>query len=303
MRQIGSALLATALLSSMSVGCRPANNPKASLLAQQEVASGFNNASPQWGISKNCNPSSPDFYVCLNYVNVSAYRTTFPNGPDGGPPPPPRLFKTFSTTTQSVTPTPDGNYAVKVQVDGVCAFSEAGSLFGQLYRCGGADRPYQSVFDVDVRQEGVFGTKWSVARIQEAPGMAERRNEEQQAAVKQADCDRFMATGSPIASWDQVASLQVWMNRGVDVRTCRDTDGNTVLMKLAWHQYPSLDAIQHLLTLGVDVNARNNAGETALGLAQKRLALEREGGFYSSGDSEGTAKVISLLQNAISHQP
>ena len=180
-------MIETVLLSAILVGCHSYSNPiasndnpKASLLAEQRVRSEFSNASPQWAISKDCDPASPDFYVCFNYTNVFAYSSTFPTA--SPLPPTPRLFKTFSTATQSVTGTPDGNYLVKVRVDGVCAFSDAGNLLGRPFRCGGGDRQYQSVFDVKVHQQGVFGTDWSVVSVEEDPDIVQRRNEEERQA-------------------------------------------------------------------------------------------------------------------------
>jgi hypothetical protein len=136
---------------------------------------------------------------------------------------------------------------------------------------------------------------------------------------REAACRRFMSAGTPINgsgnSSDQLASLRYWMTTikdrsgqdvpgpGVEPKTCRDDNGDTVLMKLAYHQYPPLDAIQYLLGAGVDVNARNFAGETAMSLAEKPLAAIRQGGFGSIGDASATSKVISLLQNAMSPSP
>jgi len=168
-------ILETLLLSVILTACRSANNPKASLLAQNRVSNEFGNAVPQWAVSKNCDTSSSDFYVCMYFVGVSGYRSVNPYGPGGNPPPPPRLFKTFSVSTQSVTGTPDGNYSVKVRVDGTCAFSEPGNLFGQPYRCGGADKPYQSVFDVKVHQAGLFGADWTVVSAARDNSAAKRR--------------------------------------------------------------------------------------------------------------------------------
>jgi hypothetical protein len=129
---------------------------------------------------------------------------------------------------------------------------------------------------------------------------------------REAACRRFMSAGSSgIAGWDQVASLRFWMTTirdrsgqdvpgpGVDPKTCRDDKGNTVLMILAGSLAPPVEAVQALLGMGLDLNARNNAGETALVLARKAAANLTANGL-NPGEPN---RVISLLMNIMDPQP
>ena len=77
-------------------------------------------------------------------------------------------------------------------------------------------------------------------------------------------------------------------------------------MKLAFQLYPPEDAIRHLLSLGVDVNARNNAGLIAKDLAQQNYNKQLPGGSMAGYDGASFAsigRVIKLLQNSMSSSP
>ena len=127
-----------------------------------------------------------------------------------------------------------------------------------------------------------------------------------QQAMKARACEKFMAeaTGTnPLNTYDHMA-LQRWMNTdpdrqgqpgsGLDPKACRDEKGNTVLMIAARYGGP-VDVIQALLGMGVDINARNYAGETALSLAQE--AARRA--VFNHFNPDEPNRVISLLQNGM----
>jgi len=130
-----------------------------------------------------------------------------------------------------------------------------------------------------------------------------------QQELKAGACRKFMSAatgGNPIANYDQVNSLQTWINTGIDVKICRDEAGNTVLMKLAFQLYPPEEAIRHLLSLGVDANARNNAGLSAKDIAQQNYNNQLPGGSMAGYDSASFAsigRVINLLQSVLAPQP
>ncbi len=117
-----------------------------------------------------------------------------------------------------------------------------------------------------------------------------------QDAQKNLACKRFMAVNNPWGDYQNAF-------RGIDVKTCRDDNGRTPLMRSAGDWYPHVEEVRYLLSIGADVNARDNAGETALSLAQKRLY----GGSGSYGNDphqqELAEQVVSLLRNAMSPQP
>jgi hypothetical protein len=70
-------------------------------------------------------------------------------------------------------------------------------------------------------------------------------------------------------------------------------------MKAAGHTYPKADAVRYLLSMGVDVNARDNAGETALSVAQKRL-YGGSGSYGNSAEQQRNAEeVVSILRKAM----
>ena len=62
------------------------------------------------------------------------------------------------------------------------------------------------------------------------------------------------------------------IDRGADVHA-RDEEGDTILMR-AVSGCASLPEVEELLGLGVDANLRNDAGESALDLAET-LGLEK----------------------------
>ena len=116
-----------------------------------------------------------------------------------------------------------------------------------------------------------------------------------QNAQKELMCRRFMA--GDINRQDFAGVFN-----GMDARTCKDKNGRTPLMKSAGAEYPDVEEVRSLLNRGVDVNARDNGGETALTLAQKHL----QGGSEQLNDEYSwklAGQVVSLLQNAMSTQP
>lgn len=122
-----------------------------------------------------------------------------------------------------------------------------------------------------------------------------------QDAQKEAACKQFMSAGTggnPDLPWDD-QRIQGWI-QGLDLKTCRDANGQTPLMKAAGHMYPKADAVRYLLSMGVDVNARDKAGETALSLTQKRL-YGGSGSYGNSAEQQRNAEeVIGILRSAMS---
>ena len=71
-----------------------------------------------------------------------------------------------------------------------------------------------------------------------------------------------------------------------------------MLMRIAGRGRP-FDVVQALLGMGVDVNARNNAGETALSLAPQAV----KDAVFRHENPDEPQRVASLLQNALAPSP
>ena len=61
-------------------------------------------------------------------------------------------------------------------------------------------------------------------------------------------------------------TARILLDAGVDVNA-KDSDGNTALMRMARNEY-SPEFIQLLIDYGANILARNNEGKTALDLAK-----------------------------------
>ncbi len=89
----------------------------------------------------------------------------------------------------------------------------------------------------------------------------------------------LLAAQANVTDRDVVRFLRL---QGADTET-RDPEGNTPLLIAAMHGNHRL--IRHLVEYGADVNARNHAGETALGLLQRRHLPEIERFLRENGAS------------------
>ena len=125
--------------------------------------------------------------------------------------------------------------------------------------------------------------------------MIQGRIDEQRQAAKQAVCEQFMAADN--LPWDD-ERIQGWI-QGLDVKTCRDANGRTPLMKAAGDWYPHVNGVRQLLSMGVDVNARDNTGQTALSLAQTRLRGGSGAYNTDSGQWALAEQAVSLLQTSM----
>ena len=70
-------------------------------------------------------------------------------------------------------------------------------------------------------------------------------------------------------------------------------------MKAAGDWYPHVNGVRQLLSMGVDVNARDNTGQTALSLAQTRLRGGSGAYNTDSGQWALAEQAVSLLQTAM----
>jgi len=73
----------------------------------------------------------------------------------------------------------------------------------------------------------------------------------------------------------EYANVEILVEKGVDVNA-QDNDGDTALMTASRGGY--LDVVQLLIDAGVDVNAKNDSGETALSLVESYLHKKEEYG-------------------------
>jgi ankyrin repeat protein len=98
-------------------------------------------------------------------------------------------------------------------------------------------------------------------------------------------------------------AMQLLVSRGA-IPNAQDNEGNTALHlavsppnDILYIKCPSLELLEELVALGVDVNIRNKKGETVLDLLQKRKE-----GYYSSnkaGDDQCDRYIARLLEQGI----
>jgi hypothetical protein len=97
--------------------------------------------------------------------------------------------------------------------------------------------------------------------------------------------------------------LRIMVAKGADVNV-RDASGATTLMWAAFNEAGETPVVDELLKLGVDPNASNKAGETALVWARRRgstavvAALKKAGASETASIRESAEKAISLLQTS-----
>lgn len=113
--------------------------------------------------------------------------------------------------------------------------------------------------------------------------------------------------GSPALLWalrhHNTDIVQALINAGADIKTT-DSGGSTALMWAAYNESPDSRLVPMFLKLGVDPNARNKKGETALTWALRRgyspitQALIEGGATNNAAIRESAEKAIALLQKS-----
>ena len=75
--------------------------------------------------------------------------------------------------------------------------------------------------------------------------------------MNQEELNRQLLEAAEKGDTDRIWEL---VEQGADINSARDKDGNTVLMGAAWHGHLTPELLEALVSIGADVNARDNTG-------------------------------------------